>query len=163
MAAIATAATLRARVPFIHFFDGFRTSHEINKIERLSDDDLRALVNDEMIFAHRSRALTPDRPVLRGTAQNPDVYFQGRETVNRYYTECPRIVEEEMERFADLTGREYKLVEYYGAADADRVVVIMGSAAQTAAETAEYLVKHGKDKVGALAVRYIAPSRWKRL
>ena len=157
MAAIATAATLRARVPFIHFFDGFRTSHEINKIERLSDDDLRALVNDEMIFAHRSRALTPDRPVLRGTAQNPDVYFQGRETVNRYYTECPRIVEEEMERFADLTGREYKLVEYYGAADADRVVVIMGSAAQTAAETAEYLVKHGKDKVGVLAVRLYRP------
>jgi pyruvate-ferredoxin/flavodoxin oxidoreductase len=156
MAAVASASTLRARIPFIHFFDGFRTSHEINKIERLSDEDLRTLINEDMIYEHRSRALTPDAPVLRGTAQNPDVYFQGRETVNRYYTECQRIVEEEMARFADLTGREYKLVEYYGAPDADRVVVIMGSGAQTAAETAAYLSKHD-EKVGVVAVRLYRP------
>lgn len=155
-AAIATAASLRSRIPFIHFFDGFRTSHEVNKIERLSDDDLRAIVNEDMIIAHRKRALTPDAPVIRGTSQNPDVYFQGRETVNRYYDESVRIVEEEMERFADLTGREYKIMEYHGAADADRVIVIMGSGAETSAEVAKYLNGHG-EKVGVVVVRLYRP------
>jgi len=156
IAAIATAATLRSRIPFIHFFDGFRTSHEINKIERLSDEDLRAIVNNDMIIDHRKRALTPDAPVIRGTSQNPDMYFQARETVNRYYDETPRIVEEEMARFADLTGREYKLMEYHGAPDADRVVVIMGSGAETAGEVAKFLNSHG-EKVGVLAVRLYRP------
>ena len=155
-AAIATAVTLRSRIPFIHFFDGFRTSHEVNKIERLSNEDLRALINEDMIIAHRKRALTPDAPVIRGTSQNPDVYFQARETVNRYYDESIRIVEEEMERFADLTGREYKIMEYHGAADADRVVVIMGSGAETAAEVAKYLNTHG-EKVGVVVVRLYRP------
>ncbi|MGI6250949.1 MAG: pyruvate:ferredoxin (flavodoxin) oxidoreductase [Anaerolineaceae bacterium] len=156
MAAISTAVTLRSRVPFIHFFDGFRTSHEINKIERLTDDDLRAMIDQDMIFAHRKRAMTPDAPVLRGTAQNPDVYFQGRETVNRFYIECPRIVEEEMGRFAKLTGRQYGLVEYHGAKDAEKVIVIMGSGAETAVETANYLVEKG-EKVGVLVVRLYRP------
>ncbi|MBP7213818.1 MAG: pyruvate:ferredoxin (flavodoxin) oxidoreductase, partial [Anaerolineaceae bacterium] len=128
-ALIATAASLRSRIPFVHFFDGFRTSHEINKIERLEDDDLRAMIDEESILEHRARALSPDTPFIRGTAQNPDTYFQGRETVNRFYPEAIRIVQEEMDRFADLTGRQYHLVEYYGAKDADRVVVIMGSGA----------------------------------
>ena len=155
-AAIATAATLRARVPFVHFFDGFRTSHEINKIERLTDDDLRAMICPEMVEQHRKRALTPDNPFIRGTAQNPDTYFQGRETVNRYYTEAIRIVQEEMDRFADLTGRQYHLVEYYGAKDADRVIVIMGSGAETASEVAKYLNNHG-EKVGVVVVRLYRP------
>jgi len=155
-AAIATAATLRSRIPFVHFFDGFRTSHEVNKIERLSDDDLRTLINEDMIIAHRKRALTPDAPVIRGTSQNPDVYFQARETVNRYYDESVRIVEEEMERFADLTGREYKIMEYHGAPDADRVIVIMGSGAETSAEVAKYLNAHG-EKVGVVVVRLYRP------
>jgi pyruvate-ferredoxin/flavodoxin oxidoreductase len=155
-AAIATASTLRARVPFVHFFDGFRTSHEINKIERLTDDDLRALIDFEMVEDHRKRALSPDHPFIRGTAQNPDTYFQSRETVNRFYTEAIRIVQEEMDRFADLTGRQYHLVEYYGAKDADRVIVIMGSGAQTASEVAKFLNKHG-EKVGVVVVRLYRP------
>ena len=155
-AAIATASTLRARVPFVHFFDGFRTSHEINKIERLSDDDLRTLVNEDMIMAHRQRALSPDHPVLRGSAQNPDVYFQGREAVNRYYDETVRIVEEEMDRFADLTGRQYRVMEYYGHPEAERVIVLMGSGAQTASETARYLMERG-EKVGVVVVRLYRP------
>ncbi len=155
-ALIATAATLRSRVPFLHFFDGFRTSHEISKIERVSDDDLRAMVDENMIFEHRKRALTPDAPVLRGTAQNPDVYFQGRETVNRYYTEAVHIVEEEMNRFAEITGRKYQLVEYYGHPEAERVLVIMGSGAETASETASFLQAKG-EKVAVIAVRLYRP------
>ena len=155
-AAIATAATLRSRIPFVHFFDGFRTSHEINKIERLSDDDLRAMISDDMVRMHKARALSPDNPFIRGTAQNPDTFFQGRETVNRYYPEAIRIVQEEMDRFADLTGRQYNLVEYSGAQDADRVVVIMGSGAETASEVAKYLNKRG-EKVGVVIVRLYRP------
>jgi pyruvate-ferredoxin/flavodoxin oxidoreductase len=156
IAAIATASTLRARVPFLHFFDGFRTSHEINKMERVTDEDLLNLVNQEMIFEHRKRALTPDRPVLRGTAQNPDVYFQARETVNRYYNEVERIVSEEMDRFADLTGRQYHTIEYYGAKDAEKVIVIMGSGVETASETAAFLNAKG-EKVGVIDVRLYRP------
>lgn len=155
-ALIATAASLRSRIPFVHFFDGFRTSHEINKIERLDDDDLRAMIDEESILEHRARALSPDTPFIRGTAQNPDTYFQGRETVNRFYPEAIRIVQEEMDRFADLTGRQYQLVEYYGAKDADRVVVIMGSGAETSAEVAKYLNAHG-EKVGVIVVRLYRP------
>ncbi len=161
-AAIATAASLRARVPFVHFFDGFRTSHEINKIERLTDEDLREMINEDMIIAHRERALSPDHPVIRGTAQNPDMYFQARETVNRYYDESVRIVEEEMERFADLTGRAYKIMEYHGAPDADRVIVIMGSGAETAAEVAKFLNARG-EKVGVVVVRLYRPFSVKHL
>ena len=156
MAVIAQAATLRARVPFLHFFDGFRTSHEINKIERISDETLRAMIDDDLVNAHRSRALSPDHPVVRGTAQNPDVFFQGRETVNPFYVACPAIVEEEMDKFAKLTGRTYKLVEYTGAPDAERVIVILTSGAETACETAEFLASKG-EKVGVLNVRLYRP------
>jgi pyruvate-ferredoxin/flavodoxin oxidoreductase len=156
-ALIAQAATLESRVPFIHFFDGFRTSHEVNKIERLLDEDIRAMIDDDLVAAHRARALTPDRPVLRGTAQNPDVYFQGRETVNPYYKNCPDIVQKAMDKFAGLVGRQYKIYEYEGAPDAERVIVIMGSGAETAAETAHFLAaKHG-EKVGVLKVRLFRP------
>jgi len=155
-AVIATAATLRSRIPFVHFFDGFRTSHEINKIERVTDDDLREMINDQMIYEHRKRALSPDNPFIRGTAQNPDTFFQGRETVNRYYPEAVRIVQEEMDRFGELTGRQYHLVEYYGAPDADRVIVIMGSGAETASEVAKYLNARG-EKVGVVIVRLYRP------
>ncbi|RMD51606.1 MAG: pyruvate:ferredoxin (flavodoxin) oxidoreductase, partial [Candidatus Thermofonsia bacterium] len=132
MALIATAATLEARVPFVHFFDGFRTSHEINKIELLDDSVLREMINDELVRAHRERGLSPDHPVLRGTAQNPDVFFQARESVNPYYQAAPGIVQAAMDKFAQLTGRQYKLFEYVGAPDAERVIVLMGSGAETA-------------------------------
>jgi pyruvate-ferredoxin/flavodoxin oxidoreductase len=155
-ALIAQAATLRSRVPFLHFFDGFRTSHEIAKIDLLTDEDLRAMINDELVLKHRSRALSPDHPVLRGTAQNPDVYFQARETVNPYYTACPGIVQDEMDRFAKMTGRQYHLFEYYGAADATRVIVLMGSAAEPVHETVDALNASG-EKVGVLKVRLYRP------
>ncbi len=156
IAAIAQAVTLKARVPFLHFFDGFRTSHEINKIERIGEDQLRAMVDDELVTEHRQRALSPDHPVLRGTAQNPDVFFQGRETVNPYYAAVPGIVEEQMAKFAEVTGREYKLFEYDGAADAERVIVMMTSGAETARETAASLSKKG-EKVGVVTVRLYRP------
>jgi pyruvate-ferredoxin/flavodoxin oxidoreductase len=156
MALICQAATLKARIPFLHFFDGFRTSHEVSKIELLSDEQIRAMIDDELVFAHRRRGLNPDRPVVRGTAQNPDVYFQGRETVNPYYAQLPEIVQEAMDRFAALTGRSYQLFEYYGAPDAERVVVLMGSGAQTAVETAKHLASQG-EKVGAVLVRLYRP------
>ena len=156
MAAIAHSATLHARVPFVHFFDGFRTSHEVNKIEQMSEEQIRGMIDDELIAAHRARSLSPDRPVLRGTAQNPDVYFQGREAVNPFYLACPGIVQQAMDRFASLTGRAYQLFDYVGAPDADRVVVIMGSGAETAAETALYLNAHG-EKVGVLKVHLFRP------
>ena len=155
-ALIASAATLEARIPFLHFFDGFRTSHEVNKIELLEDQVLRAMINDELVRAHRERGLTPDKPVIRGTAQNPDVYFQGRESANPYYLATPAIVQATMDKFASLTGRQYKLFEYSGAPDAERVIVIMGSGAETAEETANYLNQQG-EKVGILKVRLYRP------
>ncbi len=125
-ALIAQAATLKARVPFIHFFDGFRTSHEINKIELLSDDVLREMIDDELVHAHRARGLSPDNPVIRGTAQNPDVFFQARESVNPFYCACPGIVQEAMDKFAELTGRQYHIFDYIGAPDAERCYRLNG-------------------------------------
>jgi pyruvate-ferredoxin/flavodoxin oxidoreductase len=155
-AVIAHAATLEARVPFLHFFDGFRTSHEVNKIALVDEDSVRAMMNEDLIAAHRARALTPDRPVIRGTAQNPDVYFQARETVNPFYAECPAIVERAMRQFEALTGRAYQLYEYHGVEDADRVVVIMGSGGEAVHETVDYLNAHGQ-RVGVLKVRLYRP------
>jgi pyruvate-ferredoxin/flavodoxin oxidoreductase len=155
-ALIAQAATLKARVPFIHFFDGFRTSHEVARIQLLDDDDMRAMMDDELIFAHHRRGLSPEHPFIRGTAQNPDVYFQARETVNPFYNACPDIVQAAMDQFAGLTGRQYHLYEYYGAPDAERVIVLMGSGCETAQETANYLNAQG-GKVGVLKVRLYRP------
>jgi len=155
-ACIAQAATLEARVPFLHFFDGFRTSHQVEKIEQLGDDDLRAMIDDELVHAHRARALNPDRPVLRGSAQNPDVFFQAREAVNPYYRATPAIVQKAMDRFASLTGRQYHLFDYIGAPDAERVVVIMASGGETAEATVRYLVERG-EKVGVIRVRLYRP------
>ena len=156
LALIAHAATLEARIPFIHFFEGFRTSHEISKIEQLTEEDIRAMIDDKFVFEHRARALSPDRPVLRGTAQNPDVYFQARETVNPYYNACPGIVQKTMDKFAKLTGRQYNLFDYYGPKDAERIIVIMGSGAETCQDTVDYLSKQG-EKVGLLKVRLYRP------
>ncbi len=155
-AAIATMATLRSRIPFLHFFDGFRTSHEVAKIEELSDDDLRSLIDDELVLAHRKRAMTPDAPFIRGTAQNPDVFFQAREACNQFYTACPGLVQLEMDRFAKLTGRTYHLFDYVGHPEAERVIVIMGSGASTVHETVDHLVSKG-EKVGVLKVRLYRP------
>lgn len=160
-ALISQAATLRARVPFVHFFDGFRTSHEVSKVEMLTEEDLRQLIPDELVFAHRARALTPDRPVIRGTAQNPDVYFQARETVNPFYNACPDIVQKVMDEFAQMTGRQYHLYEYHGAADAERVIVLMGSGCEAVHETVDYLNTRG-EKVGLLKVRLYRPFDMKR-
>ena len=143
-ALIAQAATLQSRVPFLHFFDGFRTSHEVSKVEMLSEDTMRALIDDDLIRAHRMRALSPDRPKLRGTAQNPDVFFQARETVNPFYLDCPEIVQNAMDKFAKLTGRAYQLFQFIGAPDAERVIVLMGSGAEAAHETVTHLVKSGE-------------------
>ncbi len=156
MALIAQTATLEARVPFLHFFDGFRTSHEVAKIEQLTDDDLRAMIDDELVRAHRSRALSPDHPVLRGSAQNPDVFFQARETINPFYTRVPGIVQKAMDKFAKLTGRTYHLFDYIGAPDAERVIIIMASGGETAEATARYLVEKG-EKVGVIRVRLYRP------
>ncbi len=155
-ALIAQAATLEARVPFIHFFDGFRTSHEVMKIEQLSDEVMRAMIDDGLIRAHRARALSPDHPVLRGSAQNPDVFFQARETVNPFYLKCPEIVQRQMDKFARLTGRKYSLFEYVGSPNAERVIVMMGSGAETAEETVNYLNERG-ETVGLLKVRLFRP------
>src|SRR5512132_2611526 len=155
-AAIAHGATLESRVPLLHFFDGFRTSHEIAKIEELNDDDLRRLISEDKVREHRERALTPDRPVLRGTAQNPDVFFQARESANRFYDACPAIVENMMERFAALTGRRYRLFDYVGDPRAERLIVIMGSGAETVDETVQYLTEQG-EKVGVIKVRLFRP------
>jgi len=155
-ALIAQAVTLEARLPFLHFFDGFRTSHEVNKIELLNDDDLFAMISYDRILEHRARALSPDHPVMRGTAQNPDVYFQARETVNPYYAACPEIVQKAMDKFAGLTGRQYHLFDYYGAPDAERVIVMMGSGCEAAHETVDYLTAQG-EKVGLLKVRLYRP------
>ncbi|MGA3145227.1 MAG: pyruvate:ferredoxin (flavodoxin) oxidoreductase [Verrucomicrobiota bacterium] len=155
-ALIAQAATLRSRIPFVHFFDGFRTSHEVQKIEMLTDDDLRALIDDNLIAGLRARAMSPDRPVLRGTAQNPDAFFQGREACNNFYTACPQIVQDAMDQFAKVVGRAYKLFDYVGAPDAERVIVLMGSGCEAAHETVDYLLKKG-EKVGVLKVRLYRP------
>jgi pyruvate-ferredoxin/flavodoxin oxidoreductase len=156
MALIAHTATLEARLPFLHFFDGFRTSHEVQKIEQLNNDDLRAMIDDNLVAAHRARALSPDHPVLRGTAQNPDVYFQGRETVNPFYAACPEIVQKTMDKFAAITGRSYHLFNYEGAPDAEHVIVVMGSGSETAEETAKFLAKKG-GKYGVLTVHLYRP------
>ncbi len=155
-ALIAHAVALESRIPLMHFFDGFRTSHEVAKINVLDDNILRAMIKDEWVSAHRSRALTPDQPVLRGTAQNPDVYFQARESVNAYYQAMPAIVQAAMVRFADLTGRSYQLFEYIGAPDAERVIIMMGSGAEAVTETLEYLNRQG-ESVGLLKVRLYRP------
>src|ERR1041385_1984488 len=156
MALIAQAATLESRVPFIHFFDGFRTSHEVMKIEQLTDDDLRAMIPDGLVRAHRARGLSPDRPVLRGSAQNPDVFFQAREACNSYYLACPQIVQKAMDNFARVVGRSYSLYEYYGAPNAELVIVMMGSGAEAAQETVDALNAQGAN-VGLLKVRLFRP------
>jgi pyruvate-ferredoxin/flavodoxin oxidoreductase len=161
-ALIAQASTLRARIPFLHIFDGFRTSHEVMKIEALADDEIRAMIDDQLVRAHRERALSPDRPAIRGTAQNPDVYFQSRERANPYYLETPGIVEQAMDKFAALTGRHYRLFDYVGSPDAERVIVLMGSGAETVEETVEALAVEGQ-KVGLVKVRLYRPFSGKHL
>lgn len=155
-ALIAHASTLEARIPFLHIFDGFRTSHEVSKIEKVSDETIGAMIDHDLVQAHRARALSPDHPVMRGTAQNPDVYFQGRETVNPYYQATPTIVQALMDKFTLLTGRHYHLFDYVGAPDAERVLVIMGSGAEAVEETVHYLRQQG-EKVGLLKVRLYRP------
>jgi pyruvate-ferredoxin/flavodoxin oxidoreductase len=137
MAMIAHASTLESRVPFLHFFDGFRTSHEVQKIDELPTDVMHSLMSPKKIIEHRERALSPDKPVIRGTAQNPDVFFQAREAANTFYNNCPGIVQNVMDKFGAMTGRHYRLFDYYGPEDADRVIILMGSGAETAHETVE--------------------------
>ncbi|MBL4832021.1 MAG: pyruvate:ferredoxin (flavodoxin) oxidoreductase, partial [Aliivibrio sp.] len=156
MALVSHAATLESRIPFIHFFDGFRTSHEVNKVKLISDAHIREMISDELVRQHRKRGLSPDTPFIRGTAQNPDVYFQGRETVNPFYANTPEIVQNCMDKLATLTGRSYKLFEYHGHADAEHVVIAMGSGIETVKETVEYLAGKG-EKVGVLQVRLYRP------
>jgi len=153
---IAQAATLESRIPFLHFFDGFRTSSEVSKIELLTPEDMKSLINDDLVRAHRKRALSPDHPFIRGTAQNPDVFFQARETVNPYYLNCPDIVQKVMEKFEKVVGRKYELFQYFGAPDAERIFILMGSGAEAVQETVEYLVKKGQ-KVGLVKVRLYRP------
>ncbi len=162
MALIAHAASLESRIPFIHFFDGFRTSHEVQKIYEIPDSMMREMIDDEWVIAHRNRALTPDKPVLRGTAQNPDVFFQARETVNPFYQACPGIVQGAMDRFSKLSGRHYNLFQFLGPADAERVIILMGSGAETAHETVEKLNSVG-EKVGLVKVRLFRPFSMKHL
>ncbi len=156
MALISSAATLEARVPFIHFFDGFRTSHEVSKIEEVSQETMRAMINDDLVRQHRSRGLNPSRPVVRGTSQNPDVYFQARESVNPFYVTCPEIVQKAMDQFAELTGRAYHLFDYAGAPDAEKVIVMMGSGTETAHEAVQAMADAG-EKVGLIKVRLYRP------
>ncbi len=156
LALVAHAATLRSRVPILHFFDGFRTSHEERRIELLDDDDLRALVPDDLLAAHRDRALTPDRPVLRGTAANPDTFFQAREAANGFHDAVPGCVQATMDRLGSRTGRRYRLFDFVGHPEAERVVVMMGSGAEVAHETVEWLAARG-EKVGLVKVRLYRP------
>ena len=156
MSLIATQTTLASRIPFIHFFDGFRTSHEIQKIEELTNEDMSAMIDEDLIIAHRQRALTPDRPTIRGTAQNPDVYFTGRETVNKYYNALPGIVQETMDKFAAITGRQYSLFDYYGDPDAEDVIVMMASGCETVAATIDYMMAQDR-RVGLVIVRLYRP------
>lgn len=155
-ALISQAATLKSRIPFLHFFDGFRTSHEVMKIEQLTKEDMKQMIDEQLIFEHRNRALSPDHPVMRGTAQNPDVYFQGRETVNPFYNACPGIVQDTMDKFAGLTGRQYNLFEYYGPQDAERIIIVMGSGATAIEEVVDYMSAR-EEKVGVLKVRLYRP------
>jgi pyruvate-ferredoxin/flavodoxin oxidoreductase len=156
MALLAQAASLESRIPFVHFFDGFRTSHEVNKIELISDEHIRALIDAERVREHRARGLNPDNPFIRGTAQNPDIYFQARETVNPFYQRLPHIVQTQMDTFAALTGRQYRLFDYFGHPEAERVALIIGSGAQTLYETVAYLQRQG-EKVGVVNVRLCLP------
>src|SRR5210317_39912 len=160
LALISHAATLKARVPFMHFFDGFRTSHEVSKIDLVSKDDIRAMVDDKLVYEHRKRALNPDNPFIRGTAQNPDVYFQGRESVNRFYDATPGIVQDAMDRFARLTGRQYNLFDYHGDPDAERVIMLMGSGAETVMQTIDALPEKG---LGMINVHLYRPFSNKHL
>jgi len=155
-ALISQAATLESRIPFIHFFDGFRTSHEVKKIEQLTTEDMRAMIDEDLVLAHRERALNPEHPVIRGTAQNPDTFFQGREASNLFYTKCPDIVQEQMDKFAKIVGRQYNLFDYYGAPDADKIIIIMGSGAEVVEEAIDYLSAKG-EKVGLVKVRLYRP------
>ena len=155
-ALIAQAATLHARIPFLHFFDGFRTSHEVSRIEKLPDDVLKTMINPDLVEAHRKRGLTPDIPVLRGTSQNPDVYFQGRESVNKYYQALPRILQEQMDTFTEQTGRSYRLFDYVGVEDAQRIIILMGSGTQAVEESVHYL-NTLDEKVGMIKVRLALP------
>ncbi|HON07803.1 MAG TPA: pyruvate:ferredoxin (flavodoxin) oxidoreductase, partial [Verrucomicrobiota bacterium] len=160
-ALIAQAATLESRIPFLHYFDGFRTSHEVSKIEMVTEDVMRQMIDENLVIAHRLRAMNPEHPVLRGTAQNPDVFFQARERCNPFYQKCPDITQKVMDKFAEITGRQYKLFQYVGDADAERIVILMGSGCETAHETVEYLNSHG-EKVGVLKVRLYRPFDVKR-
>ena len=160
-ALIAQASTLESRIPFLHFFDGFRTSHEVAKVELIPEEIMHKMIDDDLIQKHRERALTPDRPVIRGTAQNPDVFFQNRESANNFYKACPDIVQKQMDKFAKLTGRQYKIFDYYGAPDAEHIVIAMASGTQTIEETVDYLLKQGK-KVGLIKVRLYRPLDIKR-
>ncbi|MCL7487012.1 MAG: pyruvate:ferredoxin (flavodoxin) oxidoreductase [Desulfobulbaceae bacterium] len=155
-ALISTQASLKSRIPFMHFFDGFRTSHEIQKMEQLTDEDMQAMIDEDLVIAHRQRGLTPDRPSMSGTAQNPDVYFTGRETVNKYYNAVPGIIQETMDKFAALTGRRYNLFDYHGSPDATDVIVIMGSGSETVSATVDYLAAQG-EKIGVVIVRLYRP------
>jgi len=155
-ALITQAASLESKIPFLHFFDGFRTSHEMAKVALLEDRDLAAMLDDDLIFAHRVRGMNPDRPNMRGTVQNPDVFFQTREAANPYFARCPEIFQHTMDRFADLTGRRYRAYEYFGHPEAERILVIMGSGAQAARETAEFLAERG-ERVGVVQVRLYRP------
>jgi len=156
LALISQAATLKGRLPFIHFFDGFRTSHEVSKINIIPDDVIREMIDDNLVIAHRNRALNPDNPFIRGTAQNPDVYFQGRETVNQFYDALPMIVKTEMEKFAALTGRKYQTIKYMGPADAEHIIIIMGSGTETTASTSEFLNSFG-EKTGVIQIMLYRP------
>jgi pyruvate-ferredoxin/flavodoxin oxidoreductase len=161
-ACISQAATLESRVPFVHFFDGFRSSHEVLKIEQLEVDEMEQMIDEDLVMAHRKRGLSPDHPFIRGTAQNPDVFFQARETVNPYYEKCADIVQENMDKFGKITGRHYKLFDYYGAEDAEKVIILMGSGAEMVHDTAEYLADKG-EKVGMIKVRLYRPFSTKHL
>jgi len=161
MTLIAMASTLESRIPFLSFFDGFRTSHEVDKIEMISEDIIREMISDDLVNAHRNRALSPDHPFIRGTAQNPDVFFQNRETINKFYMACPDIVQKNMDKLAGFTGRQYKLFDYVGHPEAERIIIIMGSGGETTEETVEHLISKG-EKVGLLKVRLYRPFDIKR-
>ena len=150
------------RIPFLHFFDGFRTSHEVSKVEQLTPADLRAMIDEDLVRAHRARALNPDRPMMRGTAQNPDVYFQAREACNPYYLAAPTIVQNTMDRFAEIVGRHYHLFDYVGAPDAERILIMMGSGAEVAQEAVEALNAARREGGAAEGDVYTGRFRWKR-
>ena len=162
LALISQAASLQSKIPVLHFFDGFRTSHELSKLDLIDTESVRAMISDELIADFRSRAMTPENPVLRGSSQNPDVYFQARETVNPFYQKMPDIVQQVMDQFANLTGRQYQLFEYVGHPEAEKVIMLMGSGAETAHETVDYLTKNG-EKIGMIKIRLFRPLDVKRL